>query len=102
MFEHRGAVREPGRAVGLARGVPAIIPASSSRRGGAGSLYCRALRRRRGEEPVQNHRIDGVLPATAFFGRELLRVAALPNDKITAAAIDVAQMQNLSVQTAVI
>ena len=77
MLHHSSSVSEPGRAVGLARRVSTVVPSSSSRRGGAGALYCRALRRRRGEEPVQNHRIDGVpqraMPTaadyTAFFGR---------------------------------
>ena len=60
MLQNGGPVREPGGAVGLSTWIAAVVPAPSSRRGGAGALYCRALRRRRGEEPVQNHRIDGV------------------------------------------
>ena len=60
MLQNGSSMSEPGGAVGLSTRIAAVVPSSSSRRGGAGSLYCRALRRRRGEEPVQNHRIDGV------------------------------------------
>jgi hypothetical protein len=97
---------EPGRAVGLARGVPTIIPSSSSRRGGAGAATVHdrlSLRRHRGGGDEQAyHRIDGVVqppvvcrsPARAaittgsLFLSVLLRATAMPDDKITAAATD--------------
>ena len=54
---------EPGGPIRLSTWIAAVVPASSPRRGGAGALYCRALRRRRGgsDEQSNNHRIDGVV-----------------------------------------
>ena len=68
---------EPGGPIRLSTRIAAVVPSSSSRRGGAGALYCRALRRRRGEEPVQNHRIDGVVQPPVYLPRRSPRTQRL-------------------------